>query len=458
MTFPKEFSARITAQLGAEFPDFEAAHRQPPPVSIRLNPAKRIAPSPDWEKIAWHPDGFYLPERPKFTLDPRFHAGAFYVQEASSMFLDFALRQVVDFSKPLKILDLCAAPGGKSTLLASLLREAGGLLVANEVIRTRSSPLRENLEKWGFPNLAIASAEASDFGKMAGKFDAVVVDAPCSGEGMFRKDPNAMSEWSPANVDLCAARQRKILAEVAPALAEGGVLVYSTCTFNPSENDENVDWLLSQSFDFQKVGLKIPADWGIVERAGGWQFFQHLTRGEGFFISIFRKKSSAESPAEKPSSGKNFASAKFQNLKNLDKTKAAELKNWLSPNFEMEFFETASGEVRALPTSHLDDYLFLDKHLKTKWFGTMVGEFKGKEFVPSHALATSELAAADLPSFDLGLENALRFLRKEPLEVSDSMPRGWALAKFEDLSLGWAKVLPNRMNNYLPVERRILMR
>ena len=203
---------------------FEKALNEPPPVSFRINPFKmRIS---DYElridvpqsvfrnpmsAIPWASGGFYLPERPVFTLDPTFHAGGYYVQEASSMFLETALRQSVNFDKPLKIIDLCAAPGGKSTLIASLLNPES-LLVANEVIRSRVPVLQENLEKWGCPNVAVTSADVEDFEPLAGWFDVVVVDAPCSGEGLFRKDENARSEWSPAAVEMCAGRQKRILA------------------------------------------------------------------------------------------------------------------------------------------------------------------------------------------------------------------------------------------------------
>ena len=208
----------------AAYPAFLAALQEPAPVSIRLNPAK---PSPSGlplstlAPVPWHPRGCYLPERPVFTLDPAFHAGAYYVQEASSMFLYAALRQTADFSRPLRALDLCAAPGGKSTLLADMLNPAG-LLVANEVIRPRTAILRENLEKWGVPNLAVSGAEVEEYAALEDFFDVVVTDAPCSGEGLFRKDPDAVKEWSPASVELCWGRQRRILAAAVSDMSVHG--------------------------------------------------------------------------------------------------------------------------------------------------------------------------------------------------------------------------------------------
>lgn len=445
---PSPFERQMQQLLPPEeYAAFMAALQAPPPVSIRMNPQKSSSVQRPTSNVPWHPLGFYLAERPVFTLDPSFHAGAYYVQEASSMFFYEALRQTVDFSKKLKVLDLCAAPGGKSTLLADLLSPES-LLVANEVIRSRVGVLRENLEKWGASNIAVTSAEVEELAALEGFFDVVVADAPCSGEGLFRKDADAVREWSPANVELCSARQRRILAAAAAALAPGGVLAYSTCTFNRSENEGNASWL-TQNFDLELLRLKIPAEWGIVETEGGYRFFPHRVRGEGFFISIFRKKEGVLK--------KQNPSSAFKSLKPLAKNLVPEAARWLKAGADIRFFQTPSGEVLALPAALEGEYLFLDKFLKNKWFGTAVGEFKGKDFVPSHALALSQLVSPGLPALDLSREQALLFLKKETFDVPPETPRGWALARFEGLNLGWVKVLPGRMNNYLPPERRIRM-
>ncbi len=434
----------------AAYPAFLAALQEPAPVSIRLNPAK---PSPSGlplstlAPVPWHPRGCYLPERPVFTLDPAFHAGAYYVQEASSMFLYAALRQTADFSRPLRALDLCAAPGGKSTLLADMLNPAG-LLVANEVIRPRTAILRENLEKWGVPNLAVSGAEVEEYAALEDFFDVVVTDAPCSGEGLFRKDPDAVKEWSPANVELCWGRQRRILAAAVSALKPGGVLAYSTCTYNRAENEDNCAWLL-HTFGLEPLPLEVPAAWNIEGGEGGYHFFPHRVRGEGFFIAVFRKKEST--PRRQNGTGT------FRQIKPLPKNLVPEAGRWLSPGMDLRFFQTPAGEVLALPAHLESDYLVLDKFLKAKWFGTPVGEFKGKDFVPSHALALSNLASPALPALDLGREQALLFLKKETFDLPAGAPRGWTLARYNGLNLGWMKVLPGRMNNYLPAERRIRM-
>lgn len=449
-TLPPPFVRQMQALLGAEYDAFAAALQAPPPVSIRLNPLRGTAGHiyASLPSVPWHPDGRYLPERPVFTLDPTFQAGAYYVQEASSMFLQEILKQTVDFSKRLKVLDLCAAPGGKSTLIASMLDPATDLLVSNEVIRSRVNSLKENMEKWGSPNTAVCSAEATDFGALEDWFDVVVTDAPCSGEGLFRKDPDAVREWSPANVELCSGRQRRILASAVSALAPGGILIYSTCTYNHHENDENAAWV-AQEFDLDVVRLKVPAEWGIVDTRHGYQFFPHKVQGEGFFAAVFRKK---EGTARKQT-----PAAGFKNLKPVPKAQTPELSRWVQPDAELRFFQTPSGEIMALPAALENEYLILEKFIRTKWFGTNIGEFKGKDFIPGHGLALYRHISTSLPGIDLNREQALLFLKKETFERTDAMQNGWMLARYQGLNLGWLKVLPNRINNYLPPERRIRM-
>ncbi len=437
----------MRAILGPEYPAFEAALQETPPVSIRYNPRKTSGPVPHLERIPWHPDGFYLPERPVFTLDPLLHAGAYYVQEASSMFLYEAVRQSVDLSKPLKVLDLCAAPGGKSSLLAALLGP-DSLLVANEVIQSRVGVLRENLERWGVPNVAVASADSEVFAELGGWFDLIVTDAPCSGEGLFRKDEDAQNEWSPSQVGVCAARQRRILAAAAAALAPGGVLVYSTCTYNHVENQDNAAWV-AREFGLEPQALQVPDEWGIAAAGSGYQCFPHRVRGEGFFLSVL-KKNAGETARQAIPSG-------FKSLKPLPKSQAPELQRWLADAASFRFFQTPGGDVLALPAVLENDYLILDKLLKNKWFGVNIGEFKGRDFVPSHALALSWTLSPELPRVAFSREQALLFLKKETFGLPAGTPQGWALATFEGLPLGWMKVLPNRMNNYLPAERRIRM-
>lgn len=445
---PPPFVRQMLELLGPEeHPAFLSALQEPAPVSIRLRDDDRISAPAQGTKVPWHPRGYYLPERPVFTLDPVFHAGAYYVQEASSMFLFEALRQTVDFSKRLRVLDLCAAPGGKSTLVADMIGP-DSLLVANEVIRTRVGALRENLEKWAVHNVAVTSAEAEDFAAIGPWFDLIVADAPCSGEGLFRKDPDAMREWSPAQVEMCSVRQRRILAAAVEALAPGGIFIYSTCTYNRQENEDNNAWMI-RTFDLEALSLDIPPDWGIVQSGNSFRFFPHRTRGEGFFLAVFRKKDG--------NAGRQNPPAVFRNVTPLAKTLIPEARKWLNETANPRLLQTPSGDIIALPAAQENDYLVLDKFLKNKWFGTNVGVFKGKDFIPSHALALSSIYAPTLPALDLSREQALLFLKKETFDISPDMPRGWALARFQGFNLGWMKILPNRMNNYLPPERRIRM-
>ena len=280
MNWPNEFTDRVKNDLGSTGENLIQALNEPPPVSIRFNPFKIKNWSENFEGVKWNPNGIYLPKRPVFTLDPYFHAGAYYVQEASSMFLEEAIKQTIELQKPLKVLDLAAAPGGKTTLLAGML-SSESLLLANEVIKSRYKILRQNVAKWGLPNVYTSNHDASGLTNLSGFFDVVVIDAPCSGEGMFRKDPQSAKEWSMENVKLCASRQKKILADAMNLLAEDGVLIYSTCTYNAEENELNAKWL-HKSFPLDPMRLSLPEDWNITSGDYGYQFYPHQTKGEGF--------------------------------------------------------------------------------------------------------------------------------------------------------------------------------
>ena len=247
-----------------------AAQDTPPPVSIRLNPRKTANAFPGTEEVPWCPNGRYLPQRPSFTADPLFHAGAYYVQEASGMAL-WQLKPFLQTINAPRVLDACAAPGGKSTLLLDIMPE-DGLLVSNEIIRSRVPVLAENLARWGCSNVVVSQNDPASFSGLPDYFDLIAVDAPCSGEGMFRKDPEARKEWSPAHVEFCAQRQRRILNDLWPALKPGGLLLYSTCTFNRKEDEDQVAWLCDT------LGAKL-----IL---GPQKYMPHKVKGEGFFMAL----------------------------------------------------------------------------------------------------------------------------------------------------------------------------
>jgi 16S rRNA C967 or C1407 C5-methylase (RsmB/RsmF family)/NOL1/NOP2/fmu family ribosome biogenesis protein len=398
--------------------------------------------------IPWCSNAYYLRQRPSFTFDPLFHAGLYYVQEASSMFLWEALRQTVgENTGGVKVLDLCAAPGGKSTLLATYF--ANGLVVANEVIRNRAAILAENITKWGSANVVVTNNGPKDFAKLEGYFDVMVVDAPCSGSGLFRKDAEAITEWSDANVLLCSQRQQRILADAWASLKNDGVLIYSTCSYSKQEDEDIVGWICSE-FGAEPVQLSINEGWGIVEvqddasKAFGYRFYPYMIKGEGFFIAAFKKRG-----------GKEFADkAGAAEPQKISKEEAAAVAPFISSAEELYYFRQAEIIIAA-PARWKNDISLLQKHLYLRKAGITVGELKGKDLVPNHELATSLISNSGIPSVSLSYQQAIQYLQKKDIQLNN-LPKGWALATYAGISLGWIKVLPNRINNYYPMEWRIL--
>lgn len=420
--------------------------------SVRLQPLKAtnaaaLFPRLTVTPVPWSHYGYYLSSRPSFTLDPQFHAGAYYVQEASSMFLEEALRQTANLQQPLKALDLCAAPGGKSTLMQAMLHPQS-LLVANEVIKPRAALLADNIARWGAENVVVTNNDPRDFARLEEYFDVIVADAPCSGSGLFRRDPEAINEWSQENVMLCCQRQQRILADVLPALKPGGVLIYSTCSYAREEDEEVMDWLL-ENFELENCPLQLQPDWHIVEtvspqhRSHGYRFYPDQVKGEGFFIACFRKKGSAAAPK------KNRA-----HLSLLAPREAARITPWLKKDGEYVMM-LHNGEVIVLTPAMAEELPLLQKNLYIRKAGVKAGQLTAKDLVPDHQLALSTCIAADLPAIELGLEDALRYLRKEDLQLGETI-KGWALMRYSGMNIGWAKILPNRINNYYPKEMRIL--
>jgi len=444
--FPPAFEERMRQRLGDQWNAFEQAHDTPTLTSIRINTKKNTVSHE--EKIPWTASGYYLKERPSFTLDPAFHAGTYYVQEASSMFLEQALKQSVDLSQSLRVLDLCAAPGGKSTHLLSQISE-DSLLVTNEVIRSRASVLSENIQKWGNPNVLVTNNDPEHFQRLTGYFDVIVVDAPCSGEGLFRKDAGAMQEWSPDNVALCAQRQRRILADVWPALKENGILIYCTCTFSEEENENNLAWLMSEQ-EAESIELNIDPAWGIEtirkEEAVGYRFYPHQVNGEGFFISVMRKK--GQQQPVRTRAKKTFTGA--------SKKITAQLNNWILQPERFRFIQQDDLLIM-IPASRYEEMEFLSYQLHIVSKGTAIAEVKHEKLIPEHAFALSVyLNKENLKLIEVTLEQALAYLRKESLMLAEG-ERGFALVTYTNHPLGWVNLLGNRINNLYPSSWRIRM-
>ncbi len=427
--------------------------------SIRLNPAKALIVNGEYlpgrqagstengllPTVPWCPYGKYLPERPSFTFDPLFHAGVYYVQEASSMFLWYMLEKTVGKNtKGLRVLDLCAAPGGKTTLLSSYFID--GLIVANETIRSRSNILMENIAKWGNDNVIITNNDPKDFEKFENYFDVIVIDAPCSGSGLFRKDNAAIEEWSEENVMLCNARQERILADVFPVLKKEGILIYSTCSYAEQENEQVCDWIIS-ACQLSTVNCQPENNWNIIETvsnkgAYGYRFYPYNLKGEGFFIAAFKKNDGDEVHHHSPP------------IDAASKNEIEIVRNWVKKDTELFFFKQ-NENILAIPEQWKEDAALIQKHLYLRRAGITVGALKHKDFIPHHELALSLHAGNEILRAVVNKEEAVRFLQKKELYF-DHLPKGWALLSFENIPLGWIKILQNRVNNYYPAEWRIL--
>ena len=405
MSLPQNFIEYTSRLFGAvRWECFVQSFRYETPVSVRINPWKTAEnPFPNSEPVPWCRQGFWLKDRPCFTLDPLFHAGVYYVQEAASLFLDYVLRQVV--AAPVSALDLCAAPGGKSTLMRAALPE-GSMLVSNEIDRRRANILLENILKQGHPDVLVTHNAPKDFAKTNLLFDVILTDVPCSGEGLFRRDPTAVNEWSPQNVHFCAQRQRRILSDIWPCLKDGGLLIYSTCTFNTYENEENVRWI-AEELGADILSVPVFPDWQITgSLLTDWhqpvyRFIPGVNRSEGLFMAILRKQG-----------GKNA-------------------------------FSTLPSSLRAQLKKHPFLHLLSD--------GIPQPEVRGREQIPSVAQALSLSAQeTDYPQAELSLEEALRYLHRETLKLPGNTPHGFVLVTYQGHPLGFVKNLGDRANNFYP--------
>lgn len=461
MKLPEEFLQSLNGLPGFDREAFVAVHEAAEaPTSLRLNPAKPLreeggaatgesAQAPlalPRTAVPWCRTGFYLSQRPSFTFDPLFHAGCYYVQEASSMFLEQPLRQLLNLSAPLKVLDLCAAPGGKTTHIRSLL-STESLLVSNEVIKPRSLVLTDNVVRWGCTNVLVSNNDPRAFQKLPGYFDAMVVDAPCSGSGLFRKDEEAVREWSRHNVALCGQRQQRILADALPALKEGGLLVYSTCSYSAEEDEAILDWLVLD-MRLESAALNTASFPGIVATASpktgatGYRFYPDKIRGEGFFLACFRKK--------EPAGTSRLRLAKPETLSAKERSVVS---GWFGEG-DLEFVRFRHS-VCALPRHLLPDFALLQPLLNLQYAGVLAGEIMKEKLVPHHALAQSPLLSPAVAATELATDDAVRYLQRAELAVQPETT-GWQVVRYRGQALGWINALKNRVNNYYPKEIRIL--
>jgi 16S rRNA C967 or C1407 C5-methylase (RsmB/RsmF family)/NOL1/NOP2/fmu family ribosome biogenesis protein len=446
LMLPEEFISRLEQQKYINGNQLVRALEGPSPVSIRLNSEKWRLPPLNSEQVPWCPDGFYLDERPSFTLDPLFHSGCYYPQEASGMFLEEVFRQTANVQQDIKVLDLCGAPGGKATHLSSLIGQ-NGVLVTNEVIRTRASVLKENITRWGLSNTIVTQNDPSDLKSLSGFFDFILTDAPCSGEGMFR-DIVAVKEWSVENTLHCAERQKRILMDIWPALKENGLLVYSTCTFNPGENEENIRWL-TEKHKAESVKLDIVNYTGITEidyqGICGYGFYPDRIRGEGLFISVLRKKEAESSYQSKYKPGSDLK---------LSREERNIVSDWTT--FPEDYLMKYGDEITASPGTY-NDLLPIFKNLRVVKHGTRICTIKNRNYIPSHEMGLSTFFSKNVfPVIKLDYEQALTYLRRGNISAGDSK-RGWNMVNYEGVTLGFVNNIGSRLNNYYPVEWRIRM-
>lgn len=429
-----------------------------PETGVRFNPVKReaMARTPDelskCKPVEWCPEGVRPEQRPLFTLMPELHAGGFYVQDPSSMIISEVVRRILgDDRTPIAYLDACAAPGGKTTAAMAVLPE-GSLLLANEFIPSRAQILKENVQKWGYPGAVVTVGDTSKAGRLKNMFDIVAVDAPCSGEGMMRKDDEARRQWSAALIQQCASLQREILANVWDALKPGGHLIYSTCTFNRTENEEMVRWIMTE-YGAEPVDLSLPSEWGIgksiMSDIPALRFMPHLTRGEGLFLCVLRKADSEcpDTTRHKPKKSKS----------SNKKCKTPEsITTWLSGPEDYLLRKQNNNEWQAIPRTHADMLERIEQECTVIGAGIELCTEKGRDLIPSHGLALSTaLADTAFPRVELDRTQALSFLRREAIVLPTDTPKGYVLVCHNSLPLGFMKNLGNRANNLYPQAWRI---
>lgn len=450
--FPEQFLQMMQDQLVVDFEPFLLSLQSPPSTSILLNKNKPTSSIPfPGSPLPWCEEGLLLHERPYFTHDPLLHGGAYYVMDASSMLLHQVLGQFLTNPEGKVVLDLCAAPGGKSALLSNYLGKEN-LLVSNETIHSRFPILQENMVKWGNPSRVLLSSDPGKLARLGPVFDLILVDAPCSGEGLFRKDPEAANLWNKELVELCSSRQKRILDNALQLLKEDGILIYSTCTYNSRENMDNVQWLGESGLE--SLQCNFPKQWGItemhVDTKFGYQVYPHNTGTEGFFFSVFRNTNRT------PVTGTDQAFKPIR--KGKGEAKSALIspieEPWLD-GAQYHYYEYQPGEIYAFPKRFAAEVEGIRKQFPRSHAGIKVATRKGKLDIPAHDLALSQAYSGN-SEMDIALsrEEALAYLRRGDIQ-RDPDENGWYRATFDNTGLGWLKYGGQGLKNYYPMHWRV---
>ncbi len=458
MNLPAAFTSYTSALLGEErFTTLMKALTLPPPVSIRLNPLKwgsrSIAPRWQSRQVAWCNEGYHLSGRPEFTFDPLWHSGTYYVQEAASMFIHHVIRHYVH--QPVLMLDLCAAPGGKSTAARSAL-PSGSMLICNDPVRPRAQVLAENMLRYGHPEVIVTNNMPADYANCPLAFDVILADVPCSGEGMFRKDEVAVEEWSPQHVEQCRTLQREIVRQAWQCLKPGGLLIYSTCTINRRENEENAEWIC-HTLGGEALSVPTQPEWGILgSMSESWtgpayRFIPGFTESEGLFMTVIRKDEDTTFVRSK----ERMRGKKDKAHNTKRDSVCSEALQYLHTPDDYEI-EDCGDWISGVPRAWHDTWRQASQHLRIITGGVPLLVRRGHDSMPHPALPLSAAMRHEtMPHVSLDYTQAIRYLRREPPLLPNDTPRGWVTVCYDHQPLGLGKHIGQRTNNLYPQEWRI---
>lgn len=446
MKIPKAFIDSLQNIKGFNEITFNnAVENEESPNSIRINPFKKTAKFDDAEPVIWSEYGKYLTTSINSDSSPLYHAGTYFEQEASSMYLEQILKNNLDLSEDLKVLDLCGNTGGKSTLIASLLTP-DSLLISNDMIKARANTLADNLTKWGTMNTVVTNNEPRDFMRLSGFFDVIIIDAPSSRSGLFRKEPSTIKEWSLDNVKSYSSRQKNIIIDAWSSLKQNGILVYSTCSFSKEENEDIVNWI-QEEFSVEHLIPRQSQEnllGNEIISEGSFRFYPDKVKGEGFFITAFQKKSSEKEVFIR--SGKPIKN-------NNRRTEREIFRNWID-NIDNYTWLEKNEDYFLINPAHEHAIYFFQTFLNVRKAGVKLGKLSSKDLIPDHELALSFNLSEKINRIELTEEEAIKYLSRVDFSLNQSI-KGWSLMTFQHFGLGWAKILPNRVNNYFPKEQKI---